>query len=62
MEDHLAKLTKEDLIKVIAFIHDFTPNWSEYPISKDEEDCLSKIGSACYEACCKQNDFKLPNV
>jgi hypothetical protein len=62
MENLLEKLTKEDLIKVIANMHDTIQEWNNgYGLPKEESETLIKIGSACTSYCVKTN-FDLPSV
>lgn len=63
IENLLGKLTKEDLIKVIANMHDTIQEWDNgCGISSAEAETLIKIGSACVTECVKTNDFGLPSV
>lgn len=63
MENLLEKLTKEDLIRVVANMHDTIQEWNNgYGLPKEEGDTLIKIGSACVEYCGKNNNFNLPNI
>ena len=63
MENLLEKLTKEDLIRVVANMHDTIQEWNNgYGLPKEEADTLIKIGSACAEYCGKNNIFNLPNI
>jgi hypothetical protein len=62
MENLLEQLTKEDLIKVIANMHDTIQDWdSGWGLPKDAAETLIKIGSACTSYCVKTN-FDLPSV
>lgn len=60
----LEKLTKEDLIKVIANMHDTIQEWNNgYGLPKDESETLIKIGSECTTYCVKNgHNFDLPKV
>lgn len=59
----LEKLTKEDLIKVIANMHDTIQEWDNgYGLQTEEADIMIKIGSACTKQCSDKNDFKLPVI
>lgn len=63
MENILEKLTKEDLIKVIANMHDTIQDWNNgRRLPNDEAEILIKIGSACLKECCNKNDFTLPSA
>ena len=60
MENLLEKLTKEDLIKVVANMHDTIQDWGNgWGLANDEAETLIKIGSACTMYCGKRN-FTLP--
>jgi len=62
MKKLLKKLTKEDLIKVVANMHDTIQEWDNgYGLPQEDAECLVEIGSACAEYCTK-NDWDLPNV
>jgi len=62
MENLLEKLTKEDLIKVIANMHDTIQEWDNgWGLPKEDAKTLIKIGSACTSYCVKTN-FDLPSV
>ena len=62
MENLLEKLTKEDLIKVIANMHDTIQEWNNgWGLEKNDAETLIKIGSACTSYCVKTN-FDLPSV
>lgn len=57
----LEKLSKEDLIKVIANMHDTIQEWNNgWGLSKDDAEILIKIGTACTNDCVEKNDFELP--
>jgi hypothetical protein len=61
MEKLLSELTKEDLIKVIANMHDTIQLWDDgWGLPKEDAKTLIKIGSACTSYCVK-NDWELPN-
>lgn len=63
MGNLLEQLTKEDLIKVIANMHDTIQEWNKgWGLEADDASTLIKIGSACVTECAKNNDFNLPNV
>lgn len=58
----LEKLTKEDLIKVIANMHDTIQEWNNgYGIPEEDSETLIKIGSECSKYCVETN-FDLPKV
>ena len=62
MENLLETLTKEDLIKVVANMHDTIQEWNNgYGLAKDEAEKLIKIGSSC-SAYCVKNGFELPDL
>lgn len=61
MKNILDNLTKDDLIKVIANMHDAIQEWDNgWGLPKDEADTLIKVGRACCTECSKNNDFTLP--
>lgn len=63
MENILEKLSKEDLVKVIANMHDTIQDWGNgWGLPKDESDTLISVGRACVRDCIEKNDFKLPKV
>lgn len=63
MNELLEKLTKEDLIKVIATMHDTIQEWDNgYGLIKKEYDILIGIGSACTSYCVEVKDWKLPKL
>lgn len=59
----LEKLTKEDLIKVIANMHDTIQEWNNgYGLPAEQAETLNKIGSACISVCSETQDWNLPKV
>lgn len=63
MNELLEKLTKDDLVKVIANMHDTIQYWNHgYGFPDEEADTLNKIGSACTSTCVENQDWKLPDV
>lgn len=59
---NLENLTKEDLIKVIATMHDTIQTWGNgWGIPEKEAETLIKIGDECVSYCVK-TDFNLPNL
>lgn len=63
MQELLEKLTKDDLIKVVANMHDTIQEWNNgYGLPKDEAETLNKIGSACTSVCSNTQDWNLPHV
>lgn len=62
MNELLEKLTKEDLIKVVASMHDTIQEWNNgWGLSKNDSETLIKIGSACTDYCVS-NNWDLPKV
>lgn len=54
-------LTKEDLIRVIANMHDTIQEWNNgYGLPKDEAHILSKIGDMCVKKCIITHNWTLP--
>jgi hypothetical protein len=63
MKELLEKLTKEDLIKVVANMHDTIQEWNNgYGLPSEEAETLIKIGSACTSVCSETQDWSLPQV
>ena len=60
MSDILEKLTKEDLIKVIATMQEIIVDWNRGFTHPSEADTLTSIGVACIQECVKNNDWDLP--
>lgn len=59
-EDLLDKLTKDDLIKVIGYMHDTIQAWDNgWGLPESEAQTLIKIGSACTKKCADERDFNL---
>lgn len=59
----LDDLTKEDLIKVVANMHDTIQDWNNgWGLPKKDATILIKIGRLCTDRCCKNQDWKLPNL
>lgn len=59
----LEKLSKEDLIKVIANMHDTIQEWNNgWGIAKDDAETLIKIGTACTNHCNEFGDYSLPKI
>lgn len=57
----LKKISKKDLIKVIATMHDTIQDWNNgYGIEKEDAETLIKIGSACTSFCVNKRDWILP--
>ncbi len=52
MSKILEKLTKEDLINVIAHMHDVIQDWTYgYGFSEKQSGTIEKIGNACVDSC-----------
>jgi hypothetical protein len=52
----LEKLSKEDLIRIIANMHDTIQEWDNgYGLPKEDAETLIKIGRACTTYCVKTN-------
>jgi hypothetical protein len=63
MNEMLSKLTKEDLIKVVANMHDTIQDWNNgWGLKPGDAEIMTKIGSACVSACSDNNDWDLPQV
>lgn len=63
MEDLLNSLSKEDLIKVIANMHDTIQTWDNgWGLSNDESEILIKVGGACTSHCGKNKNWDLPKI
>lgn len=63
MSAELEQLTKEDLVKVIATMHDVIQHWQHgYGLSNEESSCLNKVGKICTAECIKNDDWNLPKV
>ena len=61
--DILTTLTKEDLIKVVANMHDTIQEWGNgWGLSKTDSETLTKIGDACADFCTKKQDWELPEL
>lgn len=61
MEDLLNSLSKEDLIKVIANMHNTIQTWDNgWGLSNDESEILIKVGDACTSHCVKTTNWDLP--
>ncbi len=63
MENILEKLTKEDLIVVISFMHDTIQEWKNgYGVTKEDAEILGTIGSACISYSTYNNKWNLPKI
>ena len=63
MSAELEQLKKEDLVKVIATMHDVIQNWNNgWGLSQEESSCLIKVGNICTSECVKNDDWSLPKV
>lgn len=59
----ITTLSKEDLIKVIANMHDTIQTWNEsWGFNKTEGDILNSVGNAAITHCSNANDFSLPII
>lgn len=60
----LDKLTKDDLIKVIANMQDAVGwhGFREKGLNRTDEGIVEKIGTACHEHCKQTKDWDLPKV
>lgn len=58
MNEKLEKLTKEDLIIVIANMHETIEEWQEF-FDKEDADKLNEIGLLCCKECWKNNNLDL---
>lgn len=64
MENLLEKLSKEDLIKVIANISDTiqtVSEWKQNGVPEDDAIVINTIGNACKDYCAK-NNWRLPLI
>lgn len=58
--DLVESLDKEDLIKIIANMHDTIQDWGNgYGISDAESNVLIKVGQSCTAYCIKKNDLSM---
>ena len=58
--DILENLTKEDLIKVVANMHDTIQEWGDgYGLSDADAKMLIKVGDACASYCVNKDDWEL---
>ena len=58
--DILENLTKEDLIKIVANMHDTIQEWDDgYGLSDADAKMLIKVGDACASYCVKKDDWEL---
>lgn len=63
MKTLLDKLSKEDLIIVIANMHDIIQEWNNgWGLSKEDAEALINIGRECTNYCGKENKWKLPDL
>lgn len=63
MDELLEKLTKTDLIIVIAHMHDKIQNWEDgYGNTTEEADMLNKVGNSATEYCVTTQNWKLPKI
>ncbi len=52
MNEILEKLTKQDLINVIAHMHDVIQEWEyDYGFSEKQAKTIAKIGKVCVDSC-----------
>jgi hypothetical protein len=59
----LEKLKKEDLIKVIANMHDTIQEWNNgHGLLKHDAEIIIKVGNLCTQHCIETNDWKLPII
>lgn len=62
MNSKLEKLLKEDLVSVIANMHDTIQEWDNgWGIPEEDSKILNEIGSLCVAKCVKTH-FNLPNL
>jgi len=63
MSAELEQLTKDDLVKVIATMHDVIQDWNKgLGLSHEESSCLIKVGRICTSECVKNDDWNLSKV
>lgn len=59
----ITALSKEELISVIANMHDSIQDWGPgYGMTVDEGTTMKTIGSAATKHCCDTNSWKLPEI
>ena len=58
MKVDLNKVTKEQLISVIATMHDTIQEWGNgYGLEKEDSDILIAVGSSCCSYCFQKSKF-----
>lgn len=63
MTNILEKLSKKDLINVIANMHHIIQDWNNGKGLNDvQAQILIQIGQACTKHCVDNNDWNIPNV
>jgi hypothetical protein len=62
MNEELKKLTKEDLIRVIANLSDNILWLDVDGFIKEDVERLNTISAMCMEHCVKTNNWKIPNI
>ena len=61
--DILNNLSKQDLIQVIANMHDVIQDWDNgYGLPKEDVKTIIKIGDACRDKCVQEENWNLPNI
>jgi hypothetical protein len=63
MTNILEKLSKKDLINVIANMHDLIKDWNNgWGLNDVKAEILKQIGDACIKQCDDKKDWNIPNV
>lgn len=57
----LSNLSNEDLIRIIAIMHNVVNNWHSLEFTKEEAVFLNEVGNLCRNYCTDKNKWKLPN-
>jgi hypothetical protein len=61
MQNLLDKIKKEELIRVIANMHDTIQEWNNgYGLDEHDSKILIKVGDACVKECVEKNEWTLP--
>ena len=62
MNEELEKLTKEELIRVVALLKDGSNWYDGHGYSYDDLNKLNQISELCIDYCVKTNNWKIPEV
>lgn len=61
--DPLANLSKEDLIKIIANMHDTIQEWHHgWGLNKEEAQTFTKVGNTCTQYCIQNNNWDISHL